>query len=235
MKQPNQRRSFLKRTLQGSLLSIATSGELFAPIVHALGQIPDKVPAGKSVYELRGEVFVDGKLANMDTFITANSTIETKSNSYIIFVVGKDAHIVRENSRLNLNESNSLENGLRLLSGKILSVFGQRSKKQPTYNIRTTTATIGIRGTAVYTEAYPDYSYVCTCYGATQINSNTDNTINESIFSEHHDHPRFVHLNPQNGKLIETAPVINHSDEELMLVESLCNRIPPFINSETQY
>lgn len=235
MKHQDQRRFFLKSTLEASLATMAVSSGLFAPIVHALGQIPDKVPAGKSVYEIRGEVYVDGTLANKDTLITANSTVETKSNSYIIFVVGKDAHIIRENSRVELNESNTLENGLRVLSGKILSVFGKRSRKQPTYNIRTTTATIGIRGTAVYSEAYSDYSYVCTCYGATQISANTDSSVSEQIFSEHHDHPRFIHLNPQNGKLIEPAPMINHTNQELLLLESLCKRIPPFIDSDAQY
>ena len=50
---------------------------------------------------------------------------------------------------------------LRVVTGAVLSVFSPGESK----TLRTSTATIGIRGTAVYLEAEESRTYVCTCYG----------------------------------------------------------------------
>lgn len=205
---------------------IGTSG-LLAPIVHGFGKIPKELADGKSIYDLQGTVKVDGKKATMDTFIKANALIETGSNSFVIFAVGKDAHILRENSRMQLSGKNLVEDGLRLITGKAMSVFGKRAKGQ-THTIKTTTATIGIRGTGVYTESYNDRSYVCTCYGSTQIRDNQGGKSQESITSKHHDAPRFILADGPPDKLIIPAPMINHTDEELMIVEAIVGRETPF-------
>ena len=47
----------------------------------------------------------------------------------------------------------------------------------------------------------------------------------------HHDAPRFIYP-AGRPRIIERAPVINHKDEELILLESLVGRVPPFVNSE---
>ena len=96
------------------------------------------------------------------------------------------------------------------------------------YKVRTPVATIGIRGTGVYSESYPDSSYVCTCYGTTQIVSNADPKASENIISHRHDAPRYIVNNPEGGKLILPAPMKNHTDEELLLIETLVGRTPPF-------
>lgn len=233
--QDEQRRLFLRRALQAGLWTTAGSSGLIAPLVHALDRFPSQLGAGKSVHSLRGEVKVDGKKADENTFITASSAIETGSSSYIIFAIGKDAHILRENSRIQFSngrgsvsvkeEENILVDGLRLLTGKLLSVFGERRSSQKTYSLRTTTATIGIRGTGVYAESDPDVSYVCTCYGKTEIRSEKNPEQKEDIVSMHHDAPRYI---AADGKqLITPAPMKNHTDEELMLIEALVGREAP--------
>ena len=175
-------------------------------------------------------MLVNGSKANLDTFIKADALIETKSNSYIIFKVGKDAHILRENSKMQLQGSNVVEVGLNLLTGKILSVFGERGQTKK-HTLRTSTATIGIRGTGVYAESYEDSSYLCTCYGKTFIEANEDlgnpNKQFEEIQSSHHDAPRFILKNPEDNKLIVPAPVFNHTDEELILIEAIVGRESP--------
>lgn len=224
----DSRRNFLKFGVDSGLVALAASAGLLPSLVFALGNVPTELPTGKSIYELRGTVLIDGQQATMDSFITANSVVETGSNSYIIFVVGKDAHILRENSQLHLSGNGVIEAGLRVLTGKVLSVFGERKKSDDTFNIKTSTATIGIRGTAVYIESWDDYSYLCTCYGKTQVTSLTDPKIKETIITKHHDSPRFIYKNPQKGKIIEIAPVKNHTDEELMLIEAIVGRTVPF-------
>ncbi len=222
------RRLFLQRAFASSF--ILGGGSLLAPLVHALGgQVPKELPPGRSIYDVRGHVTVDGRKADRSTQIKTTSQIETGSNSLVIFRAGNDAHILRENSKINLaSTSNMVVEGLRLLSGSLLSVFGTRPKTGKGYVLSTPIASIGIRGTGVYAEAQPDASYVCTCYGVVDINANNNPEEFENITSVHHDAPRYILANPEGGKLIVPAPMKNHTDEELMLVEAIVGRVTPF-------
>jgi len=229
------RRQFIRYSLLTAGYSLTAGSSLLVPLVNALGKVPKKLDEDESIFTLSGRVKVDGKRANNSTIISPNSTIETESNSNLIFVVGKDAHILRENSKLVLSENaSSLEAGLQLTKGKVLSVFGKRRQGEGGMKISTTTATIGIRGTGVYSESHDDHSYVCTCYGTTAIASNKDVNSQEVVTTQHHDAPRYILKDGKNGKLIEPAPMKNHTDEELMLIEALVGREPPF-SSLIQY
>jgi hypothetical protein len=220
------RRLFLQRGLASAF--VMAGGSLLAPVVHALaGQVPKELPPGRSIFELRGSVRVDGVKADKKTIIKANATVETGSNSLVIFRVGQDAHILRENSRIELTSSNAVvPEGLRLLTGALLSVFGKRPSGG--YSLTTSTATIGVRGTGLYAESMPDASYVCTCYGNVVITANQAPEATENIQATHHDAPRYVLASPEGGKLITAAPMKNHTDEELMLVEAIVGRTTPF-------
>ncbi len=230
------RRTFLLQLLaSGAYAGITSSGLLISNNLQAekLGQLPGGLLQGRSIYDLKGVVKVNGNVATLETPVTANDIIETSDKSYIIFAVGKDAFILRSNSRLNLssgkeektgkNIKQALVNSLRLVTGKLLSVFG-KSK----HRITTPTATIGIRGTGIYVESYPDESYVCTCYGETEIVAVNDPNSKERIVSEHHDAPRYISASGQDGQLIRPAPFKNHDDIELQLIEELVGRQPPF-------
>lgn len=230
------RRDFLNTVFHSGLAVALSRFALFTPMatlthgIQAFGSVPKKLPDNKSIFELRGTVLVNGEKAHEDTFIKANALIETKSNSYIIFKVGKDAHILRENSKMQLQGSNVVESGLNLLTGKILSVFGERSQRNQ-HTLRTSTATIGVRGTGIYAESHEDSSYLCTCYGSTIIEANEDlgkkDKQFEEIESSHHDAPRFILKNPENNQLIVPAPMFNHTDEELVLIEAIVGRESP--------
>ena len=223
----NQARRLFLNTVYRSGLAIAIARfGLISPMAQVFGDIPKELGSDESIFELQGDVLVDGKKAKMSTRIKADSLIETASNSFIIFRVGKDAHILRENSRMQLEGENALEAGLHLITGKLLSVFGKRDEGK-THNLRTSTATIGIRGTGVYAESDSDKSYLCTCYGSTKIQSSIEPTQSEIVTTTHHDSPRFILKDPQQGKLIIPAPVFNHTDEELALIEAIVGRESP--------
>jgi len=221
------RREYLKAALNAGLWTLAGSSGLIAPLVHAFGNVPKQLANGKSIYELRGNVLVDDKPATESTIITANSNVVTESNSHIIFVVGKDAHILRSNSRMDLGGSGMAADFLRLVHGKLLSVFGKRFGSRD-LKVRTSVATIGVRGTGLYTESTPESSYICTCYGETEIMSSQDESSKEVIVSKHHDSPRYVLADGKGGELIQPAPFIDHTDAELMLIEALVGRTAPF-------
>jgi len=220
------RRLFLNSVYRSGLaIAIARFG-LISPMAQVFGDVPKELKNDESIFELQGEVLVDGQPANMSTQIKANSLIKTGSNSFIIFRVGKDAHILRENSHMQLEGENALEAGLHLITGKLLSVFGQREAGKK-HSLRTSTATIGIRGTGVYAESSADKSYLCTCYGSTNIQSSIDPEQSEIVTTTHHDSPRFILKDPQQGQLIIPAPVFNHTDEELALIEAIVGRDSP--------
>lgn len=219
------RREFLIKALTSGLFMTSSAG-LSVP-AWAMGKIPRELAPGKSIYKLNGDVKVDRKAANLDTSINPNSVIETGRNSTIIFAVGKDAFILRSNSKLEVSGGGLIVSGLRLVTGKLLSVFGQR-KQNENLRLGTTVATIGIRGTGVYLESDPEQTYVCTCYGTADIASSTDKQSSETVTTKHHDAPRIILASAPAGKKIRPAPVINHTDEELELIESLVGRSVPF-------
>ena len=191
---------------------------------YALGDVPRRLPEGRSIYKLKGQVTVDGQLATLETPIGPNSLIRTGANSRVIFAVANDAFLLRSNSELKMGSSGGLlVEGMRILTGRILSVFGER---EAPHTITAATATIGIRGTGVYVESEPGQTYVCTCYGQTRVAASADPNQSRDIETTYHDKPLYILAS--GSQLIRSAPVINHTDAELALIESLVGRKTPF-------
>jgi hypothetical protein len=214
------RRAFLLKALAAGLLGASAAPRAAAQI---FGRRPEKLPEGRSIYDSTGSVSVNGQAADAGTRIRAGDRVETGSGAQLVFVVGADAFMLRENSRLELSGTGFALSAARLVTGALLSVFGKGTPRR----VRTPTATIGIRGTGLYVEAQPGLSYVCTCYGDTEVAAADDPAVAERIVSKHHDAPRYV-LGPGAADRIRPAPFINHTDVELTLIESLVGRTPPF-------
>ena len=187
---------------------------------------PKKLSTDKSIHSLEGEALVNGRPADLQTRIRAGDRIETRDDSEIIFVVGGDSFILRSNSDMEIAGGNFLIQGLSLLSGSLLSVFARRKASEP-LTMSGPTATLGIRGTGVYMEAEPDLTYLCTCYGNVTLASSTDPDDSEEITATNHDLPRYITNKPVKGTRIRQAPVINHSDSELKLLEAIVGRKVP--------
>jgi len=77
-------------------------------------------------------------------------------------------------------------------------------------------------------------TYVCTCYGEAVLTPVDEPAAAETVYTEHHDHPRYIFAKGM-PRMIETAPVINHSDAELSMLEGLVGRTPPFAFTYTPY
>jgi len=214
------RRAFLLKALAAGLLG---AGGIPSAAAQLFGKRPQRLPAGQSVYEVSGPVTVNGQAVSGTTRIAPGDRIETGAGAQLIFVVGADAFILREKSRVEIGGAGAVVNLARLATGALLSVFGRGTPKR----VITSTSTIGIRGTGLYVEARADLSYVCNCYGEIEIAAADDPNVTERIVSRHHDAPRYV-LKPGAAKRIQPAPFINHTDLELTLIESLVGRTPPF-------
>jgi hypothetical protein len=195
-----------------------------------LGRVPKPLAKGQSIYDVTGPVMVNGKLITRDARIGPNDTVETGKGARAIFVVGSDAFLLRADSRLEMKGNDTFVNLLRLITGALLSVYGGGPRTVAGPN-----AIVGIRGTGLYVETEPDLTYVCTCYGETDIAAADDSTVTERIVSVHHDAPRYVLAKTDKGRRIVPAPFKNHDDLELMLIESLVGRTPPFSLFDESY
>ena len=163
-------------TIRGAAcLSRALAAGLFSSVVwsreasaQVLGARPARLPPGKSIYRIEGEVLVNGQPATVDTQIAANATVETGQNSEVVYVVGETAFLQRSESQVTLEATQAdsmIVSGTQMLTGKILSVFPSGKPVRMT----TKNASIGIRGTGVYMESDPEQTYFCTCYGTADI------------------------------------------------------------------
>ena len=226
------RRRLLVKALAAGLFSSAFGSR--EVIAQALGRRPEPLPPGKSIYRIEGQVLVDGQPATLDTQIGASSTVQTGENGEVVYAVGETAHLQRSESQVTLETKQAdsmIVSGLRVLTGKILSVFPSgRPVRMTTRN-----ASIGIRGTGVYMESDPEQTYFCTCYGTADIASASDPTSHETVVSRHHDRPLYILTGEQPGQNIRLAPFINHTDQELMLIEALVGRTPPFVFPRDDY
>jgi len=227
------RRRTLIQMLAAGLFGTGSAASNLA-LAQILGSPPSKLPPGKSIYRISGEVTVNGQKANLETRIGGGSTIETGRDSELVYAVGESAYIARPNTQIVVETSAaeaSVVTGLRLLAGKLLSVFPSRRPVQ----LQTRTASIGIRGTGVYLESEPDQTYFCTCYGVADVSAIDDPTSKETVAAKHHDRPLYIVASGPAGRKIRNAPFINHTDQELMLIETLVGRQPPFVFPKADY
>jgi len=212
----NQRRDILKQLAASAVLGSAGIGGLLR---DALANGTKPVTPG--MYQVKGMVTVNGKAAVPGMAIGTGDSIVTGANSEAIYVIGMDAFLQRDSSVVQFGQDAAKE-FFRVVTGRVLSVFGKGEKR-----LVVPTATIGIRGTACYIEAEPQKVYFCLCYGEADIGPNAEPGRVERIKTTYHDHPINIHQNTGMPSMAN-AEVINHTDQELIMLEWLCRRQPPF-------
>jgi hypothetical protein len=211
------RRAWLKRMAAGGAALALGMARLRQAL--ALGSV------APGVARVRGDARVNGKPAERGMEVKPGDIITTGPGAELVVVVGRDAFLVRAQSRVELDGDTAglLVRGLRVVTGALLSVFEPGKEKQ----IRTPTATIGIRGTGIYVEIDGARTYVCTCYGEAELVPVDDPAAAESVRTAHHDEPRYIYPKGM-PRMIEKAPVVNHTDAELIMLEGLVGRTVPY-------
>lgn len=181
-------------------------------------------PVTPGLHKITGTVTVNGKPAKPGMALGTGDTIVTGAGGEAIYVIGQDAYLQREKSTVSFSTgvAGAAAGVMRVITGKILSVFGKGDKK-----LETATATIGIRGTGCYIEAEEKRVYFCLCYGMADVTPTADPSRSERIATTHHDHPIYIYKDSAMPTMVD-ASVINHKDSELELLESLVGRWPPF-------
>ena len=207
------------------LARVASSG---AALALGMAQLREALAAGvveKGVARARGDVRIGDKPAQRGAEVRPGDVVTVGPRSEAVFVVGSDAFMARAGSRIELqgDASKSVVSGLRIVTGALLSVFEPGKGRR----IQTSTATIGIRGTGIYVEVEKVRTYACTCYGEAELVPVDEPKDAEVVRTTHHDQPRYIYAKGM-PRMIEAAPVVNHTDTELILLESLVGRTVPF-------
>jgi hypothetical protein len=197
-----------------------------------LARAMTKRPEFPGVQRLSGDVRVNGQAARVGTLVQPGDTIATGPDSHVIFVVGEDVFLLRANGRVTVSGQGGLLERVRIHAGRVLSVFAPRKTQR---HFETSTAVIGVRGTGLYIESEAERTYVCTCYGTTELAATGDTGARETVRATHHEAPRYIYKSGTRSQLIEPAKVINHTDDELYLLEWFVGRVPPFHGTQSYY
>ncbi|MBS1255427.1 MAG: hypothetical protein MAG581_01228 [Deltaproteobacteria bacterium] len=222
----SKRDLFQRREMLSLLVSMGAMGALS----YILGGCSTLIILG-GLRKVTGDVKINGKPVSSKNIaehkITNDSNLSTGPASTALFVVGKNAFLLRKNSQLSLIPAKSNPNeisGFELNTGGVLSVFAKGNRR-----LRTPVAIIGIKGTGAYLEVDTEKTYICTCYGTSHLQVKEAPDVTETVTAEHHDAPRFIWA---AKKTIRPAFVYNHSDQELIMLEELVGRVPPFVNPD---
>jgi hypothetical protein len=212
------RRRFIARLAAAGALG---AGGLSGFMSRALAK--GNLPAIPGVNQLKGTATVNGKPAQVGTPVSPNDTVATGPGSMAVIVIRDDAFLLRDNTTLVFGDSGGTLSRILIQTGRVLSVFG----KKPVL-IKAGNATIGIRGTGAYLEVDPAQVYFCLCYGEAGIDGPGMST--KEVKTTHHEQPLVI---AETGGIMgaKPGPFQNHSDDELILLESLVGREPPFVGN----
>jgi hypothetical protein len=223
---PSLRRRHLLHALAAA--GLLTAAERLGLIRAALASGVHPVPPG--LHRIKGGVTVNGQAAREGQLLKPGDTVATGAAAEALYVIGQDAFLQRESTTVRFGAD--MADFMRVISGKILSVFGKGERK-----IAVATATIGIRGTACYIEeGVPQQAggtaaaptYFCLCYGEAKVIPTAAPQQWETVITTHHDHPLYLYDDAKMPSMMVSAPVINHTDAELIMLENLVGRWPPF-------
>lgn len=205
--------------MRRALLRAIAAGGATALLARALAN--GDVPARQGVVRLDGTLTVSGKRATVGMPVAVGDRVATGARSQAVVVVGRDAFLLRADTAVELQGRDTLSH-LLIATGRVLSVF---AKKPVT--IKASTATIGIRGTGAYLEVDPASVYFCLCYGEAVLDAPGLGAPRE-IRTTHHEQPLLLHA-AEGAMRAEAGVFRDHTDAELILLESLVGREPPFV------
>lgn len=217
-----ERRRFMARLAAAGALG---AGGLSGLMSRALAK--GDLPAIPGVNQLKGTATVNGRTAAVGTPVSARDKVSTGPGSVAVVVIKDDAFLLRENTTLEFAESGGTLSRILVETGRVLSVFGRKPLA-----IKARTATIGIRGTGAYLEVDPDKVYFCLCYGEADLDG-PGMGAPKRIKTTHHESPLVI--TDRGGAMAAVpGPVVNHTDDELILLEALVGREPPFVGMGLQ-
>ena len=216
------RRRWIARLAASGALA---SGGIVGVISRALAK--GDLGHAQGVQRIEGSVTVAGRPASVGTPVALGDRVATGARSSAVIVVGQDAFLMRADSMIVTSGERGTLSRLLIETGRVLSVFGKKPVE-----IKAAIASIGIRGTGAYLEVAPNEVYFCLCYGEARVDGARMET--KRVKTTHHESPLL--LTESDGVVrAEPGPFRNHTDAELIMLEALVGREPPFLTSGVQY
>lgn len=170
------------------------------------------------LHQAEGEVRINGRIAEAGAAVAAGDLIGAGPGGRAVFTLGDDAFLLRSDGAVSVSDRDGVRE-LSLERGRVLSVFGPKR-----ITLKTSHASVGIRGTGAYLEAEPAETRLCLCYGAALLTPLGRPAKAEELRTRHHDSPRRI-----RGGAMEPYKQADHTDEELVMLEALLGRVPPFV------
>jgi hypothetical protein len=217
MQDENQKRRQLLRALvsSGALGAAGLSG--FMSRALAAGDIP----GGTGIARLDGTATVNGQAAKVGSPVKMGDRIETGPAGKAVVVLKGDAFLMHPKTIIEVRGRDNTLTDMLVAGGRVLSVF---AKKPVT--VKASVATIGIRGTGAYLEVEPDGVYFCLCYGEALVEGAKMEP--RTVKTTHHETPLMLR---EAGGVMRADPAgfKGHTDDELVMLETLVGREPPFV------
>jgi len=199
---------------------ISAAGAL--SITSIISDVLAKGDVTPGIAKLDGNATVNGRDAKVGTPVNLGDRVATARGSQAVVVLGSDAFLLRSNTVIEVQGSQGILSSMLVATGQVLSVFSRKPVA-----VKAATASIGIRGTGAYIEIHPGHVYFCLCYGEALVEGPGMANARE-VKTTHHESPLL--LRDDGGIMkVEPGPFQNHSDAELILLESLVGREPPFM------
>lgn len=185
--------------------------------VLAAGDLPP------GLHRLQGTATVNGRAAKAGDKVALGDRVATGPGSQAVIVLKGDAMLMRADTVIEIKGREGLLTEMVIATGKVLTVFA----KKPV-GIKAATASIGIRGTGAYIEVDRGEVYFCLCYGEAVVEGPKMQT--KTVVTTHHEQPLL--MSERNGIMDAVpGPFRNHSDDELVMLEALMGRVPPFMKA----
>lgn len=186
--------------------------------------------------EIVGNVRLNGRPARIGDLVRPGDVVETGPGARATFVAGRDAYLLRAETRLEIPAEEGADGDflrrLQVGAGALMGVFDAgtlasviRGKER---FVETPTAVAGIRGTGLYMEVDPARTYFCTCYGTVAFEALRSPGEKRTARTRHHERPYYILAESEGGEWFLDAPMKNHTDAELRMLEGLVGRRPPF-------
>ena len=176
------------------------------------------------LHSLDGTAKVNGVQAVSGTILKPGDHVSTGANSKAILVMGGDAFLLRDQTDVEFMARSDLLDTVNIIKGKILSVFAKRRDSER-LQVRIPVGSIGVRGTGMYIECVEKRTYFCLCYGEAAIEGKNMKTT--LVRTTHHESPLWLSDDGESMK-VEAGSFLNHSDDELTMLEALFGREPAF-------
>ena len=192
---------------------------------------PSPGPLFGKVIEIKGKAWASPDLEGKTKteiqsgyHLHPNEFLFTGPESQVLVLLGaKDAALlVKQNSKFQIYQTAQGEWWVDLTQGALLVQFKQQEKRGKQLQIKTRSATLGIRGPSVFVKQGSGQDagkglFVCTCEGILSLDSKV------LILGKHHNAPKWILEGTQAlGKRLKNAEKgSEHSDAEIQILEKL--------------